>query len=75
MQHHVDAVFSVNWVDALHGLFGKASRTLHSVHLACGAVAPADEMVNQNEVLTVASVSADGLTVTTQQAIQFNHYG
>jgi hypothetical protein len=34
-----------------------------------------DELVNQNEVLTVASVSADGLTVTTVEALQFNHYG
>jgi hypothetical protein len=35
----------------------------------------ADELVNQNEVLTVASVSADGRTITTQQTIKFNHYG
>jgi len=32
-------------------------------------------MLNQNEVLTVASVSSDGLTVSTQQPVRFNHYG
>lgn len=35
----------------------------------------ADEMLNQNEVLTVASMSSDGLTVSTQQPVQFKHYG
>ncbi|WIA35607.1 hypothetical protein OEZ86_004028 [Tetradesmus obliquus] len=34
-----------------------------------------DELVNQNEVLTVAGVSADGRSITTQQRVQFNHYG
>jgi hypothetical protein len=34
-----------------------------------------DELNNQNEVLTVASVSADGRTLTTVEALQFNHYG
>lgn len=34
-----------------------------------------DEMVNQNEVLTVASVTNNGLTVNTVEALQFNHYG
>jgi hypothetical protein len=32
-------------------------------------------MVNQNEVLTVASVTNNGLTVNTVEALQFNHYG
>lgn len=34
-----------------------------------------DEIVNQNEVLTVASVTNGGLTVNTVKALQFNHYG
>lgn len=34
-----------------------------------------DEMVNQNEVLTVAIVTNNGLTVNTVEALQFNHYG
>jgi hypothetical protein len=34
-----------------------------------------DEFVNQNEVLTVASVSADGKTVSTVEGTQFVHYG
>jgi hypothetical protein len=34
-----------------------------------------DEIVNQNEVLTVASVANGGLTVNTVEALQFNHYG
>ncbi|KAF6266444.1 hypothetical protein COO60DRAFT_1669869 [Scenedesmus sp. NREL 46B-D3] len=42
--------------------------------LAAGRIL-SDELANQNEVLTVAAVSADGRTVTTQQTIQFNHYG
>jgi hypothetical protein len=42
---------------------------------ARAAAAAADEFVNQNEVLTVASVAADGRSITTQQRLQFNHYG
>ncbi|KIY91608.1 hypothetical protein MNEG_16356 [Monoraphidium neglectum] len=34
-----------------------------------------DELLNQNEVMTVASVTPDGLTVNTVEALQFNHYG
>lgn len=34
-----------------------------------------DEIVNQNEVLTVASVTNGGLTINTVEALQFNHYG
>lgn len=37
--------------------------------------APTDEIINQNEVLTVASVTNGGLTVTTVEALKFNHYG
>lgn len=36
---------------------------------------PADEITNQNEVLTIAAISSDGLTLTTQEKIQFSHYG
>jgi hypothetical protein len=35
----------------------------------------ADERVNQNEVLTIESVTNGGLTVTTVEALKFNHYG
>jgi hypothetical protein len=34
-----------------------------------------DELMNQNEVLRVATVSSDGRTITTRQRIRFNHYG
>ncbi len=34
-----------------------------------------DEVANQNEVLTVASVTDGGKTVTVVEPIQFNHYG
>jgi hypothetical protein len=34
-----------------------------------------DEIVNQNEALTVASVTNGGLTINTVEALQFNHYG
>jgi hypothetical protein len=45
------------------------------ITIDAAAAAAADELVNQNEVLTIAAVSTDGRTITTQQAIQFNHYG
>jgi hypothetical protein len=31
--------------------------------------------VNQNKVLTVTGVAANGRSITTQQPVQFNHYG
>lgn len=34
-----------------------------------------DELKNENEVLTVASVTNNGLTINTVEALQFNHYG
>lgn len=34
-----------------------------------------DEIINQNEVLTVASVADNGFTINTVEALQFNHYG
>lgn len=34
-----------------------------------------DERSNQNEVLTIASISADGKTITTVENIVYNHYG
>lgn len=48
---------------------------LYFLLLCCLHAMNTDEFVNQNEVLTVASVSADGRTVTTVEALQFNHYG
>jgi len=41
----------------------------------CIAAHLADEVVNQNEVLTIAGVSSNGRSVTVQEAVQFNHYG
>jgi hypothetical protein len=43
--------------------------------IAAAAAAAADKLVNQNEVLTVSGVAADGRSITTQQPLQFNHYG
>jgi hypothetical protein len=34
-----------------------------------------DEIVNQNEVLTVASVTNGGLMINIVESLQFNHYG
>lgn len=34
-----------------------------------------DEYENQNEVLTVSSVSSDGRTVVTRERLQYSHYG
>eukprot|EP00775_Hariotina_reticulata_P006839 gene6839-7057_t len=34
-----------------------------------------DELINQNEVLRIASISSDGRTITTLQRTRFNHYG
>lgn len=34
-----------------------------------------DELQNQNEVLTIASVGDGGKTITTVETIAFNHYG
>lgn len=34
-----------------------------------------DEFVNQNEVLTVSSVTDGGFTLNTVEALQYNHYG
>lgn len=34
-----------------------------------------DEIINQNEVLTVASLADNNFTVNTVEALQFNHYG
>lgn len=50
----------------------------HSTSWDCDrtvACAVADELLNQNEVLTIASVSSDGLSLTTQQPLLYNHYG
>jgi hypothetical protein len=43
--------------------------------LHCANTCLSDEMVNQNEVLTLAAVSADGRMLTTTQPVQFHHYG
>lgn len=34
-----------------------------------------DEIINQNEVLTVASLANNNFTVNIVEALQFNHYG
>jgi hypothetical protein len=36
---------------------------------------PTDELMNQNEVLRISTVSSDGRTITTLQSTRFNHYG
>lgn len=35
----------------------------------------ADDLVNQNEVLKILSISDDGRVIRTRQLIEFNHYG
>ena len=38
-------------------------------------LSPADEIQNQNEVLTIASITNGGLTINTVENIVYNHYG
>jgi hypothetical protein len=75
----LSAAGSVALQHLLHYIYSVLHMTLW-LRTDCACIAgllslETDERVNQNEVLTIHSVSNGGLTVTTVEALKFNHYG